>query len=144
MTPAPNLGSIPLAFHHVGLACTDIGKEVDRLSILGYRIEGIPFVDPVQGVRGVFIGGQTPRLELLEPHGATGVLTPWLKADIKLYHLAYEVDDLDGSLASLRESRARLVIPPTPAIAFGGRAIAFVMLRNRLLVELIQRRRGES
>src|SRR5450755_1750885 len=112
MIPAPNLGSTPLAFHHVGLACTDIGKEVDRLSVLGYRIEGVPFVDPVQGVRGVFIGGQLPRLELLEPHGATGVLTPWLKADIKLYHLAYEVDDLDAALASLRKGHAKVVVPP--------------------------------
>jgi len=144
MTPALNLGPVSLAFHHVGLACTDIEQEADRLSLLGYRIEGAPFVDPMQGVRGVFVGGQAPRLELLEPHGSTGVLTPWLEADIKLYHLAYEAVDFDAALASLLEYRARLVVPPTPAVAFGGRAIAFVMLRNRLLVELIQGHRHES
>ena len=144
MKPGMNLDNGTLAFHHVGLACTDIDQEAARLSVLGYRIEGAPFVDPVQGVRGMFVGGQSPRLELLEPLGSAGVLTPWLEGGIKLYHLAYEAVDFDVSLASLREHRGRLVVPPTPAVAFDGRAIAFVMLPNRLLVELIQGRRDES
>jgi methylmalonyl-CoA/ethylmalonyl-CoA epimerase len=144
MTPAPIFDNGSLVFHHVGLACTDIEQEATRLSILGYRTEGVPFVDPVQGVRGMFVGGQAPRLELLEPHGSAGVLKPWLEGGIKLYHLAYEAADLNVSLAALCENRGRLVVPPTPAVAFDGRAIAFVMLPNRLLVELIQRCRHQS
>ena len=49
-------------------------------------------------------------------------------------HRAYDLAiDEDGK-------GARLVSGPTPAAAFGGAEIAFVMLRNLSLVELIQGR----
>jgi len=31
-----------------------------------------------------------------------------------------------------------LIVAPVPAVAFGGRKIAFLMLPNRLLIELIE------
>jgi len=127
------------AFHHVGVACTDIAAEARHLALLGYVPEGAPFNDPVQGIRGMFVTGQSPRLELLQALDARsgGVLNPWLERDARLYHLAYRVTDLAAAIASLRASRAKLVVAPVPAVAFGGRDIAFVMLPNRLLVELI-------
>ena len=98
------------------------------------------FEDPRQGVRGVFLGGQSPRLELLEPlaaDGEGGVLEPWLKGGIKLYHLAYETDSLPDAIADLRRERAKVVVAPIPAVAFGGREIAFLLMPNRMLIELI-------
>jgi len=128
-----------LAFHHVGVACVDIHAEAERLAALGYAAEGDVFDDFVQGVRGRFMGVQSPRLELLQPLPGReqGVLAPWLSASIKLYHLAYETADLAGALAQLRQSRAKVVVAPVPAVAFGGREIAFLLLPNRLLIELI-------
>ncbi|MFO1305813.1 MAG: VOC family protein [Burkholderiales bacterium] len=133
-------GLAGLAFHHVGLACHDIEAEAARLAPLGYRVEGPAFADPRQGVRGLFVGGQAPRLELLEPLPGheNGVLSPWLAASIKLYHLAYETPALAESIAQLRKSRAKVVVEPVPAVAFDGRHIAFLLLPNRLLVELIE------
>jgi len=135
------LASPGLAFHHVGVACTDIEAESARLAPLGYRFEREPFADPRQGVRGVFLVGQAPRLELLEPLPGRedGVLAPWLAASIKLYHLAYETPDLASAIAHLRKSRAKVVVEPVPAVAFDGRDIAFLLLPNRLLIELIER-----
>ncbi|HEX6795837.1 MAG TPA: VOC family protein [Casimicrobiaceae bacterium] len=128
-----------LAFHHVGVACTDIASETAHFATLGYVPEGESFEDRVQGIRGMFMAGQSPRVELLEPlrANAPGVLEPWLSQRIKLYHLAYVAPDLSDAIASLRSQRGKLVAPPVPAVAFGGRNIAFVMLPNRLLVELI-------
>ena len=128
-----------LDFHHVGVACTDIRTEAARLAPLGYIAEGDEFTDLRQGVRGVFLAGQFPRLELLEPLAGVvgGVLAPWLKHDIKLYHLAYLVRGLADAVERVRAGRGKLVVPPIPAVAFGGREIAFLMLPNRLLVELI-------
>lgn len=128
-----------LRFHHAGVACTDIHRETETLSVVGYRPEGAEFVDVVQGVRGIFLAGQQPRLELLQPiSDAKGVLTPWLKTSTKIYHLAYEANALQDAIAGLRDEGAKLVVAPVPAVAFNGRPIAFVMLRNRLLVEIIQ------
>ncbi len=94
-------------------------------------------------MRGLFLAGQAPRLELLQPldDGDGGVLAPWLKQDIKLYHLAYEVEGIAGAIDRLRTQRAKLVVPPVPAVAFDGREIAFLMLPNRLLIELIEQER---
>ena len=129
-----------LEFHHVGVACTDIHAEAARLAPLGYAIEGRPFVDERQGVRGMFLGGQSPRLELLESLGCTdvGLLSPWLKEDTKLYHLAYLTRNLAQAIERIRAARAKLVVEPVPAVAFGGRDIAFLMLPNRILIELVE------
>jgi methylmalonyl-CoA/ethylmalonyl-CoA epimerase len=129
-----------LDFHHVGVACTAIAAEERFFAMLGYRREGDVFEDRVQGIRGCFMAGQGPRVELLEPLAtgdAKSVLAPWLAQGVKLYHLAYLAPRLAAAIAALRAQRAKLVVAPVPAVAFGGREIAFVMLPNRLLVELI-------
>ncbi len=133
-SPAPGL-----RFHHIGVACSDIASEAGRLACLGYVREGAVFIDPRQGVRGLFLAGQSPRLELLEPlpGAAPGLLAPWLNQRVKLYHLAYETADLDAAIDALRAARAKLVVPRVPAVAFDGRDIAFLMLPTLLLVELI-------
>jgi methylmalonyl-CoA/ethylmalonyl-CoA epimerase len=130
----------PLKFHHVGMACTNLDRETKHLSALNYAIEGDDFTDPIQGVCGRFLSGQFPRIELLVPISPTedSVLTPWLNSKIKMYHLAYETGDLDNSIQQLTNSRAKLVVKPTPAVAFDRRNIAFLMLPNMLLIELIQ------
>ncbi|HEV8500230.1 MAG TPA: VOC family protein [Casimicrobiaceae bacterium] len=130
-----------LEFHHIGVACRDVDAEVERLAALGYLPEHPEFLDPVQGVRGRFMTGQSPRLELLEPlHGVVdGVLAPWLNQGIKLYHLAYLTPDLAAEIERLRSGGAKLMVKPVPAVAFGGREIAFLMLANGILIELISR-----
>jgi hypothetical protein len=126
-----------LEFHHVGVAGSNIAREIEQLAALGYHPEGEAFVDPIQGIRGLFLAGQSPRLELLSPLATHGVLEPWIKSNIKLYHLAYQTRDLLKSIDELRGCGAKLVVEPVPAVAFAGRQIAFMMLPNMLLVELI-------
>jgi methylmalonyl-CoA/ethylmalonyl-CoA epimerase len=126
-----------LSFHHVGIACRDLNEETAKLRWLGYVQEGSDFEDPVQGIRGRFLSAQTPRLELLVSSRDPGVLDPWLNGGVKMYHLAYLTQELEQSIEALRKQRAKLVVSPIPAVAFGGRRIAFLMLANRMLVELI-------
>ena len=129
-----------LVFHHVGVACRDLDTEERVFTALGYRREGADFVDPVQGVVGRFLTGGGPRLELLRGEREDGVLSPWLRKGAKLYHLAYEADDIASASAALGAVGAKAVVEPVSAVAFGGRAIAFFMLPNLLLVELISAR----
>lgn len=128
----------PEGFHHVGVACRDLDLEASRFALLGYRREGPDFEDPIQGVRGRFLIGGGPRMELLVSTGPGGVLAPWLKTGQKMYHLAYEVSDIVSACAALAGAGAKTVVPPVPAVAFGGRRISFLMLPNMLLVELIE------
>lgn len=126
-----------LRFHHIGVACRDLDAETRRLSPLGYRVEGTDFFDPLQGIHGRFLVGNGPRLELIVQAANGGVLQPWLNSGVKLYHMAYETPDLELGIAYLRGQRAKLVVKPVPAIAFQNRKIAFLMMPNMLLVELI-------
>jgi methylmalonyl-CoA/ethylmalonyl-CoA epimerase len=124
-------------FHHVGYACRELGTELAGLAPLGYVQIGDRFTDPAQGVSGLFCEGGGPRLELLAPLAGSETLDPWLRGPAKLYHLAYEVSDVDDAAAAMAADGARVVRPPVPAVAFDGRPITFLMLPNRLLVELI-------
>jgi methylmalonyl-CoA/ethylmalonyl-CoA epimerase len=125
-----------LSFHHVGVACRDVVKSEAIYAALGYsRVS--EFQDPELGVRGVFLEGPGPRLELLSDLPGQLVVAPWLTREATMYHLAFQVSDLPAAIARAREAGAKLVTRPTPAVAFEGGLIAFVMLPNMALVELI-------
>jgi len=127
-----------LMLHHLGVACRDLEVDSAQFELLGFVREGDDFEDPNQGIRGRFVVGAGLRFELLEELEASGVLAPWLAARVKVYHHAYETADLEGSLARLLSAGARVTRPPLPAVAFGGRRVAFAMLPNMMLVELIE------
>jgi methylmalonyl-CoA/ethylmalonyl-CoA epimerase len=131
-----------LSFHHIGVACRDLETEARNFSFLGYTQEGLYFEDPIQKIRGFFLTGGGPRLELLAPLDETSPVIPWLQRGVKFYHQAFETPSLDESLNSLVAKRGKIVTGPVPAVAFGGLPIAFVMMPGLLLIELIQQ--GET
>lgn len=124
-------------FHHLGHACRDLQASLDFFGAAGYRLDGDAFSDDTQGVRGCFLVGNGPRIELLENLPGRTTLSPWLAAGTMLYHMAYEVRDLAAALGWARGQRGRVVVPPVPASAFGGRRIAFVMFRHGPMLEFI-------
>ena len=136
-----------LLFHHVGVACNSEafarGTDRQNLELLGYYPEGNEWVDEQLGMRGQFMvthgGTGSPRVELVAPHGDQSPVRPWLSHGVKLYHLGFLTADLSAEIERLRARRAKLMFPPTPAVAFGNRRIAFVMLPNLLLVEIIEK-----
>ena len=127
-----------LTFHHFGIACRNLDREMRAYTTLGYAPEAADFEDPIQGVAGRFLTGGGPRLELLVALPGSDVLDPWLQGGSRIYHQAFEATDLQGSIDELVADNARVVVEPVPAVAFGGRHIAFLMLRTMSLVELIQ------
>jgi methylmalonyl-CoA/ethylmalonyl-CoA epimerase len=127
-----------LHFHHLGVACQNLEREAEAFRTLGYEMIGEVFTDPVQRVRGCFLRGPGPDLELLAPMDETSPLKPWLNKGVKIYHQAYEVESLKDTVRTLVENGGRIMSSPKPAEAFGGREIAFVMLPNLFLIEVIQ------
>jgi glyoxalase/bleomycin resistance protein/dioxygenase superfamily protein len=132
-----------LSFHHVGVACrpNDVDRERAALDLLGYKPESEEFVDPRLGIRGLFLTaptGNLPRLELCIPSHERSPIIHWLDRGIKMYHLAFETRLLASELERLRSGRAKIVFPPTPAVAFDLRRVAFLMLPNMLLIEVIE------
>ncbi|MDA5192508.1 VOC family protein [Govanella unica] len=126
-------------FHHIGIACTDFNREQLAFAALGYAAEGPDFEDPIQGIRGRFLTGGGPRLELVSQLARGGVLEDWLKRGVKFYHMAYTVENMDAAIAAALERRGKLIVAPVPAVAFNGRNICFMMMPNMALVEWIER-----
>jgi methylmalonyl-CoA/ethylmalonyl-CoA epimerase len=125
-------------FHHVGVACRSLDEAQAGLCALGYEAAGAQFSDAGLGVKGLFVEGPGPRLELLEPLEGSAVLDPWLRGGSRIYHLAYEVGDLEATVAAAVQDDAVQVSGPAPAVAFDGRRVCFCMLRVRVLIELIE------
>lgn len=128
-----------LEFHHLGLACRDMAEEQARLTLLGYQAAGPIHFDAKLGVKVQFLEGPGPRLELVEQLPGSTVLEPWLAKGHKIYHMAYFVAELGGAIDYLRAGGAKVMVRPTPAVAFNLALVSFVLLANRLLVELIQK-----
>lgn len=125
-------------FHHIGYVTDSLVREREFFRHLGYLQEGSEFTDPEQGILGCFLQGPGPRLELLENLPGSKTLTPWLNAGIKMYHIAYEVEDLENAIAWARRERGKMTVAPIPAIAFQGRRICFFFFRKGLMLEFIE------
>ncbi|MCH7344984.1 VOC family protein [Pelomonas sp. CA6] len=144
-TTAPTSPSPPALpggwdFHHLGYACKDLDAAQRFFAAIGYTLEGAEFEDPTQGIRGRFLNGAGPRIELLQDLPGRDTLRPWLDGGgSRLYHLAYEVPDMDAALAWSRAQRGLVTVQPVAAVAFGGRRIAFVMFRHGPMLEFIER-----
>ena len=133
----------PTGFHHVGYAIASItstGK--DFANSLGADWDGQIIHDPLQEARVAFLrcgGPDSPAVELIAPAGEKSPLHKFVAKGGGLHHVCYEVDSLDAQLKQSRGVGCLVVKDPMPAIAFGGRRIAWVYTRQKLLVEYLER-----
>jgi len=130
-------------FHHIGFVVASIQSSVQGfLDALQAEWDGKIFHDPNQSVRVAFLGSKhatNPVLELVEPAGNDSPVIPFLKRGGGLHHLCYEIANLEDQLALSRAQGGLVVRPPLPAVAFGGRRIAWVYTKNKLLLEYLER-----
>jgi catechol 2,3-dioxygenase-like lactoylglutathione lyase family enzyme len=137
--PLPPTGGLPGEIHHFGLACRDIADDLALFAALGFRPEGEPFTDEIQGVRGQFAVCGNLRIEFLEPLGEAQTLRPWLRNGSRFYHVALQIGSRSEAESQMRKLGAIRLGAWSPASAFDGGQIAFFALRNGLLAELIEK-----
>lgn len=125
-------------FHHIGYACKSIEKSINFFKMLGYVLHGDFFLDPEQGVRGCFLEGNGPRIELLEEFDGSNVLKPWLLSGDMVYHFAYRVSEFNSGISWATANGGRSIVKPVPAVAFDNKLITFFIFRNGFVLELIQ------
>jgi methylmalonyl-CoA epimerase len=130
-----------MRLHHVAYVTRNVDQKAAQLAdLLGFRTAGAPVVDTAQGVRIQFMEtGDSGLLELLEPHGEKSPVQRHLDNGGGLFHLCFEVDDLDGTLQRLRDTgEAAVVRDPLPAPAIDNRRVAFVVTASRDLIEFVE------
>lgn len=128
----------PLSFHHVGVAVQDVAKAADHFGrVFGAVVDTPVYHDLQQGVYIQFVKLGDLRIELLAPGAGQSPVDGMLKRGISIYHVCFEAEDFDARLNEWTSAGAQLVSSPKPAVAFGGRRVAFVMVQG-LMIELVE------
>ena len=114
------------AIDHTGIAVADLEQ-----SLAFYRdVLGLPLVHretlPEQGVEAALLDVGDSHVELIAPLGPeTGVARFLEQRGPGLHHVAYRVDDIEATLASLSAAGVRL-IDERPRTGIRGSRVAFV------------------
>lgn len=116
-------------FHHIGLVLASIADT---------KIKFDTVYDPLQRVNISFaeVGGCL--IELLEPTGENSPIFNSLKKGVKLMHICLEVDNIETAFKEARNNNFLVIANPVPAVAFGGRKIAWIFSDVWGLFELLE------
>jgi methylmalonyl-CoA/ethylmalonyl-CoA epimerase len=134
---------------HVGVAVPALGPTTEMLSTLfGYQVVSGPFDDPIQKVTVNFLAKSdkdVAEIELIAPLSDDSPIRSMLAKDGGgAYHLCLETSDMEGALAHVKKNGCLVVSSPVPAVAFGGRRIAWIYTRSRQLFELVEAKLQEQ
>ncbi len=127
--------------HHIGFVVQSIARTAEQFAnAVGAHWDAKVIHDPLQQVRVTFLsqGASAPLLELIEPAAPRSPVSDFVAAGGGLHHLCYEVASLDHELRCARSVGSLVVKHPLPAVAFGGRRIAWVFTRQKLLLEYLE------
>jgi methylmalonyl-CoA/ethylmalonyl-CoA epimerase len=129
--------------HHVGYVTASIAGSVDEyIKATGLVWDGRIIHDPLQMVSVAFLSSGddgSAAIELVEPAGSRSPVNKFLATGGGLHHICLEVIDLHVSIEASSAAGCTLVRVPLPAVAFGGRKIAWITTPASQLIELLQR-----
>jgi len=131
------------SLHHIGYVVASIAEDIDRWKLALSAISVTEtYEDEIQQARVAFLdlppAGLT-KVELVEPLGQDSRVASFLEKGGGLHHLCFEVDDLERQISEMKIQNAMLLRRPQPAVAFGGRRIAWMLTREKLLIEYLER-----
>ncbi|WP_396196742.1 VOC family protein [Flavobacterium sp.] len=130
-----------MKLHHYGFATKSIEKSLLAFRMLGYEEVSDKIHDPIQGVDLMFLKNSSDHLiELVAPVNENNPVSKILsKSGSSLYHICYEVIDLESTITELKSKKFLVVLPPTQAIAFSNRRISFLYHAQLGLIEILEK-----
>ena len=134
-----------LSFHHVGLLTDRPDDAKLRLQRLNYHLSETIF-DPLQEVHLCMCDGTNgePSIEIVTPTQNNISLSGLLKRkNDYMYHVCYTTPSFEQGIKALLindTDRIVEVMPPKPAILFGGAHVAFYSVSGMGLIELLEQK----
>jgi len=128
--------------HHYGILVQNIEDSArEYAENFGYEARSETIHDPLQTayVRFLCLPFESVYLELVSPDSPESVLQNTLRRAPGLHHVCFSTSSIDAGLRQMSDGGAMVVRPPVPAVAFRKQKIAWVMDRNFMLVELVER-----
>jgi methylmalonyl-CoA/ethylmalonyl-CoA epimerase len=127
---------------HVGIIVKDIEESIKNHEVLfGYKQLGPIVEDHAQKVRVVLMGPSKDapvKIELISPITEDSPVTDLLKKRQALYHLCYEVPDIEAAKTKARKSGAIVITKPVEAPLFDNRKICFLFTKDHYVIELVE------
>jgi methylmalonyl-CoA/ethylmalonyl-CoA epimerase len=123
---------------HIAIAVDSLKQSMDLLrDTFGIDVE---YEEQIGQTRLAMLPVGETYLELLEGQGPESGVTKWIeKKGTGLFHICFEVEDIDGALAELKAKGVKLR-DETPRIGHGGARIAFIdpASTGNVLIELVE------
>ncbi len=138
--PADRLRGVFDRIDHVGVAVQDIDASLDLYRDLFELDVAHREVVHAQGVEAVLLDVGENHVELLAPLGADTPVGKFLaKQGPGLHHVAYQVSDIDSTLAALKAAGTAL-IDEQPRVGIRDSRVAFLHPRatGGVLTEIVQ------
>ena len=125
---------------HIGIAVKSLADAIKVYeNASGLSVSGYDQVDE-QGVRVAMLDLGESRIELLEPTGDESPVQKFMnKRGEGIHHIAVTVDDIEATIARLKEAGVRM-IDSTPRVGAHNTRIAFIhpSSTHGVLLELVQ------
>ncbi len=123
---------------HIAIAVDSLKQSIELLqNTFGLPLE---YEEQIGQTRLAMLPVGQTYIELLEGQGPDSGVTRWISdKGAGLYHICFEVDDIDGALAELKAKGVKLR-DETPRVGHGGARIAFLDPRStgNVLIELAE------
>jgi methylmalonyl-CoA/ethylmalonyl-CoA epimerase len=123
---------------HIAIAVNSLAASIDLLrSTFGLTLE---YEEQIGQTRLAMLPVGETYIELLEGQGPESGVTRWIgDKGPGLFHICFEVEDIDGALAELKQKGIALR-DETPRIGHGGARIAFIdpSATGNVLIELAE------
>ena len=133
-----------MELHHIGMVVNNIAEHYKKYFSLLLRSAELSqiYKDEKLGVNVAFVklndkiylefveslDNKSPIYNFLQKHGQS------------LHHLCFEVDNIETECSNMRKENYFITIPPTPAVAFNGRKVAFLLSKEAdYLIELLEK-----
>lgn len=132
--------------YHLGYAVEDIEKAAEFYKAHFGAEPGEPETVEDQGIKATMFRVGESMVELVQPTRPDSPVGKFLeKRGEGFHHVAFEVEDIEKSLAELKSSGVEL-IDETPRIGAGGARMAFVHPKEAfgVLTELVELRDGKK
>ncbi len=124
-----------MKINHIGIACRSIERYISFYKgIWNDAYIGDITVNEFQKIKQCFIRFENQiTLELLEPLCEASPITKVLNERGEgLYHICYEVADINEEIKKIKAAKGIVVCKPVPDVAFNGKLIAFAVINNQL------------
>ena len=126
-----------MIFHHIGFLTKNIKKTLKDFLPLKYKSISRIINDKKFRVKILFIKNGNNTIELVNPYKTNFGLNKLIKKENYSYHFAYVTKSFERDMNRLRK-KFKLIVNPTPALAFKGKKVCFLKMKNNFIIELIQ------